>query len=135
MRRRCWLAAVGVIVGAAAPSGEAGAILTMRVSPRQSFAPVNLRISVSTEPHADNRSVTIVADAREFYRSSEIPLEGDRAPRTVTIEFRSVPGGEYEISGTLLDSTGRRRAFVRETARVIDEHAEPQGPPESLLPD
>ena len=38
----------------------------------------------------------VVADAEGFYRWSTIPLEGDRAPKTTTFQFRSLPAGEYK---------------------------------------
>ena len=99
--------------------------MSMKVSPVQALAPVNLRVRVQVEPYADNRVLTIVADSPAFYRSSQIQLEGDRAPRTFTIEYPSVPGGQYEITSVLVNSMGRERATIRQTARVIPVGGEP----------
>jgi hypothetical protein len=97
----------------------------MKVSPRQALAPVNLRVSVRIEPDAENRVLTIVADSPQFYRSSQIALEGDRAPKTFTIEYPNVPGGQYEVTSVLFNSTGRERATIRQTAHVVPIGGEP----------
>ena len=99
--------------------------MKMKVSPLQALAPVNLRVRVQVEPHADNRFLTIVADSPTFYRSSQIQLEGDHAPRTFTIEYPSVPGGQYEITSVLVNSMGRERATIHQTAHVVPVGGEP----------
>jgi hypothetical protein len=99
--------------------GSAQDDLSIRVTPRQAFAPVNLRIVATISPSADNRSLVIVADSGEFYRSSQIPLEGTDAPRIVNVEFRGVPGGNYQVSGILMNNRGKERAVVSQSARVV----------------
>jgi len=42
--------------------------------------------------------LAIVADSDRFYRSSTIELDGDRAPKTVMLEYRSLPPGKYEVT-------------------------------------
>src|SRR5262245_50252590 len=106
-----------VVVGLTAANADE--CLSMKVSPRQALAPVNLRVSVRVEPNADNRALTIVAESPDFYRSSQIQLEGDRAPKTFSIEYPNVPRGEYEVTTMLVDATGRERATVRQTAHVL----------------
>lgn len=91
----------------------------MSVSQAQSFASANLYVRVIIEPHASNRTLEIIADPDEFYRSSEIQLDGDRALRTIFLQFRSLPGGHYVVRGTLIDGTGHERASVREQVTVI----------------
>src|SRR5882672_3286541 len=71
--------------------------LRIAVSPAQSFAPSDLRIRARVAPHAENRSLEIVAESSAFYRSSQISLEGERAAATNMFEFRGLPGGEYLI--------------------------------------
>lgn len=100
-------------------AADAGECLSMKVSPRQALAPVNLRVSVRIEPNTANRVLMIVADSPQFYRSSQIQLEGDRAPRTFSIEYPNVPGGSYEITSVLVNSLGRERAVVHQTAHVV----------------
>ena len=92
--------------------------MTIRVSPAVSFAPANLIVRATIEVDPDNRAVQIVAESPEFYRSSEIPLNGDRAPRTTMFEFRSLPPGVYEVKATLRGTSGER-ASVRQQVNVI----------------
>jgi len=91
----------------------------MHVSPAVSFAPANLIVRAMIASDADNRAVQIVAESPEFYRSSEIQLDGDRAPRTTMFEFRSLPPGTYEVKATLRGSRGAERAAVRQQVNVI----------------
>ncbi|HKB09444.1 MAG TPA: hypothetical protein VKD69_02280 [Vicinamibacterales bacterium] len=94
--------------------------LSIRVSPAVSFAPANLVVRTSIEPDSSNRAVEIVADSVEFFRSSMIELDGDRAPRTTSFEFRSVPPGVYEVKAGLIGADGRLRAIARARVNVIE---------------
>jgi hypothetical protein len=97
----------------------AGEKMTVRVSPAVAFAPANLIVRAHIEADAQNRAVEIVAESTEFYRSSEIQLDGENAPRTNTFEFRSLPPGNYEVTATLLGAGGSPRASVRQSINVI----------------
>ena len=61
----------------------------------------------------------IIAESPDFYRSSEVQLEGDKAPRTSRIEFRNLPPGTYDVRVMLLDSGGQQRASARQQVNVI----------------
>lgn len=118
---------VAVLLLVAWPSGtrlDAGDLLTMKVTPAQSFAPAILRVRVRMVPSADNRWLEVVADSGSFYRSSLMQLDGDRAPQTMSVEFRGIPGGAYEIHGILSDGGGHERAHVCELANVIPSGGE-----------
>jgi hypothetical protein len=106
-----------------AASLKANEPLSMAVSPAQSFAPTNLTIRVRVEPDDVNRALEVVAESGAYYRSSQIPLEGSQSPRTISIEFRNVPGGDYDVRGTLIGSAGKQRAAVRQHVIVIDPAA------------
>jgi hypothetical protein len=93
--------------------------LTLRVSPAISFAPANLIVRATIPADSGNRAVQITAESPEFYRSSEIQLDGDRAPRTSLFEFRSLPPGNYEVTATLRGSSGEERATVSQQVNVI----------------
>jgi hypothetical protein len=93
--------------------------LTMAVSPAQSFAPTNLTIRVRVEPDAGNRGLEVVAESSDYYRSSRIQLDGAEAPRTISMEIRNLPGGDYDVRGALIDSAGRERAAVRKQVIVL----------------
>jgi hypothetical protein len=100
------------------PAG-AGERMTLKVSPAVAFAPANLVVRTMIEADAKNRAVEIVAQSPEFYRSSEIQLDGEHAPRTSTFEFRSLPQGVYEVKATLLASDGSALSTVRQQVNVI----------------
>ena len=111
---------LSTIFALTAISASGGEQLQLAVSPLQSFSPSNLNIRARVVPHAENRALTIVAESEDFYRSSQVPLEGNHAPATIMFEFRGVPGGDYVVSGVLTDSVGRRRAIAEQHVRVIE---------------
>jgi hypothetical protein len=104
---------------AAGPLG-AGERLTLKVSPAVSFAPANLVVRATIVAHPENRAVEVVAESTQFYRSSEIELDGENAPRTNLFEFRSLPPGTYEVRVTLLGGDGHSLAHVRQQVNVIE---------------
>ena len=97
----------------------AGERLTMKVSPAVAFAPANLIIHAMVVADRDNRAVEIVAESPDFYRSSMIQLEGDKAPLTSMFEFRSLPLGTYEVRANLFGADGEPRATIRQQINVI----------------
>jgi hypothetical protein len=112
------LAVLGVIA-AAKPDLFGDVPLTMTVAPHLSFAPADLRVRLDVTPNARNRSLVVVAESDEFYRSSERPLDAEDAPRSFTIQFRGLPPGEYLVSSEVKDADGGRCAFVHQEIRVL----------------
>jgi hypothetical protein len=96
-----------------------GESLKMGVSPQQSFAPANLFVRLGIEPDAANRVVEVVAESENFYRSSQVALEGENGPRTVMLQFRNLPGGSYEVRGVVTDSRGREVAVAHQSVNVL----------------
>ena len=91
----------------------------MSVSPAQSLAPAYLRVRVTVEPNAVNRTVAVVAESDAYYRSSEMPLEGEQGPRTLFFEFRGVPSGDYQIRGVVGDAKGHEVATAMQNVFVL----------------
>ena len=116
MSTRAWLC--GLLVLATPPLG-AGERLTIVVSPAFAFAPANLIVRAMVEADKDNRAIEMVADSDDFYRSSEVQLDGARAPRFTSLEFRSLPPGSYQIRVTLMGTNSRQRASVLAQVSVI----------------
>ena len=114
--RACFL---GFLMAATTLPVGAGERMTMKVSPAIAFAPANLVVRATIEADAANRAVEIIAESPDFYRSSEIQLEGDKAARTTTFEFRSLPSGTYEVRAKLIGADGQARAAVRQQVNVI----------------
>ena len=98
--------------------------LAIAVSPRQSFAPASLVVRVHITPNVANRALEVVAESEAYYRSSRIPLDGDGAPATSLLEFRSLPGGDYDVRANLIDNTGHQRASAREHVIVLPSGGE-----------
>ncbi len=88
------------------------------------MAPATIRVRVGVEPDADNRVLNVIADSGAYYRSSEIQLDGERAPRLLVVEFPSLPGGSYTVQGMLRDENGRRSASVIQEIRVVPSAGE-----------
>ena len=109
----------GLLLTMSGISAGAGEKITMKASPEISFAPAHLIVRTTIEPDPDNRAIEVTVDSPDFYRSSTIQLEGDQAPRTSIVEFRGVPGGNYEISARLLDERGESRGLARRVVDVI----------------
>jgi hypothetical protein len=100
------------------PAG-AGEKLAMRVSPAYSYEPASLTIQLSIEPDAENRLVRVTAESAQFLRSSDLALDGDRAPRTNMIWYRGLPAGDYDVRSLLLGARGEERATVSQALSVL----------------
>ncbi|MCC7417309.1 MAG: hypothetical protein IT176_09215 [Acidobacteria bacterium] len=93
--------------------------LAMRVSPAVAFEPANLVVRTMVEANAENRAIEIVAESESFYRSSEVQLDGEQAPRVSIFEFRSLPSGSYEVRATLYGSRGQTLRSVHQSVSVM----------------
>ena len=109
---------------------DAAAPLSMTVSPAQSFAPTTLTIRVHVEPNPANRVLEVVAESGGVtIRSSRMQIDGAEAPHTVSFELRDVPGGDYEVTGILINDADRERATVRRHVFVIESGGSDEGLP------
>jgi len=98
--------------------------LTVRVSPTVAFAPANLIVRAVVTQDAGNRAIAIIAESQDFYRRSEMELDGDKAPRTSVFEFRSLPSGSYQVSAVLIGQSGEQRALARAQVDVMSASGE-----------
>ena len=95
--------------------------VAIRVSPAVAFAPANLFVRATVDVNADNRSLEIIAESPDFYRSSEISLDGDRAPRVTLLQFKSVPGGTYQVRAVLRGVSGQELAKTATEVNVVSD--------------
>lgn len=108
----------GVMLLAASPLG-AGERLAVRVSPVVCFSPANLIVRTTVETDAGNRTLEISAESDNFYRSSEIQLDGDKAPRVTQVYFRDLPSGSFDVRVDLLGADGHMRARAHQQVEVV----------------
>ena len=111
------LAAAFIMV---ATTPRAGERIALRVSPMIGFAPANLVVRTTIEADKDNRAMEVIADSENFYRSSEIQLDGEDAPRTIRLEFRNVPSGVYDVRAILKGSGGRQLASMDTHVEIVE---------------
>jgi hypothetical protein len=119
MKMRASLFGILMLVSTMPLGAGNGERLVMRASPMVAFAPANLVVRAIVQADANNRSIEIVAESEDFYRSSEIQLEGEKAPRTSQFEFRSLPPGTYEVRAMLVGADGQARATVRQQVNIM----------------
>lgn len=111
------------ILMAASGGQSATEKLALRVTPNVSNAPSTVIIKATVEPNAANRYLAIQADSGRFYRSSEIQLDGDRAPLVTEVFLKNLPSGEYTVAAELRDNMGGR-TIVRRTVLVLSRFGE-----------
>ena len=93
--------------------------LEVKVSPRSALAPATLRVTAFVEPHEDNHSLTIVADAVSHRSSTTVPLEGADELMSHSVTLERVPAGDYVIEATVrkVDGTSITRST---TAHIVE---------------
>jgi hypothetical protein len=120
---RVQLGVCGLLLSVAS-TVNSGERLTIAVSPINSFAPTDLTVRVHVTPDPANRALEVTADSDTYYRSSRIQLDGQDAPTTIVLQFRHVPGGDYEVGGTIIGSAGQGRAYAHQHVHVIPSAAD-----------
>ena len=98
---------------------RAGDRVAVRVSPRIAFAPADLTVLATLEAHPDNRVMEIVAESEDFYRSSEIPLEGELAAKATFVRFQGLPSGQYAVRVVVRGSQGQRLAASQAIVDIV----------------
>lgn len=112
---RCFVAASLTL---ATPALSAQKALSLRVTPQITNAPATVSITITVEPDEKNRVLMVEDDSEDYYRSSEVQLEGEKAARTHMLVFRGLPPGEHRISAIVHGTSGFRSA-VSTTVAVI----------------
>lgn len=103
---------------------DGGDKLKLRVTPNISNAPSTVSARAIIAPNAGNRVLHIGADSGDFYRSSDVQLDGDKAPMVTEVQLKNLPGGEYTMVAVLRDNRGHE-TVARQTLVVISRLGEP----------
>jgi hypothetical protein len=111
---------VGLLVVLSGPLG-ADERLSLQVSPEIAIAPAKLTIRARIAPDEENRAVVVTVESEDYYRSSEIQLDGERAPRMTLVNLIDVPAGSYQVSAVLKGPGGRERALAQSTVTIVGE--------------
>ena len=88
--------------------------LRIDVAPRFSTPPGSFRVRAIVAPEDRNRSLEVVADSSNYYRSSTIPLDGANAAAVTEMFLRNLPSGSYQVIVTLTDADGNRTSDSRQ---------------------
>jgi hypothetical protein len=80
----------------------------LRLTSRFAMSPAQMRSLVRVAPHEANRRLRIVIDSADFYRASEIELDGMQAPLNHYFAWSALPAGSYSIVATVLGADGPR---------------------------
>jgi hypothetical protein len=81
--------------------------------------PAWITVRAVIEPDSDNRALYLEVDSETFFRSSQVELDGEKAPRTNVFQSRGLPAGDYEVRVALIGANGRQRASARQPLMVI----------------
>jgi hypothetical protein len=88
--------------------------LRIDVAPRFTMAPGAFRVRAIVSPEARNRTLEVVADGDNYYRSSTIPLDGANAATITEMLLQNLPKGAYQVTVTLTDADGRQTRDSRQ---------------------
>jgi hypothetical protein len=104
------LAAVSSMASGVANGVERRAqpVAALDIRPRLAFAGSDVRILVRVPPDPDNRRLRVTIDSGSFARTSEIDLEGVRAPGAHWFNLPALPAGDYLVEAVVYSSTGPR---------------------------
>ena len=101
--RTAILAAAFIAIGAiTAPRSPAKELVEIRVRGHYFSAPATVPITVAVEPAARNRMLVVEADSEGYFRSSAVELAGENEKRLHSVEFKSLPAGQYTLRAQVL---------------------------------
>jgi len=104
--RTTLLAVVLLLFGSfVTPGTRAKEIVAIKVRGYYFAAPATIPITIAVEPGVNNRALIVEADSDDYYRSSMIELDGEREKRLHTVEFKSLPAGDYLLRAQVRSKT------------------------------
>jgi hypothetical protein len=118
-------AAVATLFGTGAVVVAKDQPILITVDPSISLEPGNIRIVSRVEPSRANRALVIEVESGSHYSSSEVPLEGEQAPRSRSMLLKNLPAGEYQVIATVRTRSGAATA-TRQTFQVVSGRGDDQ---------
>lgn len=112
------------LAGMSPPLSATDGEVDLRVMPTIARAPAQVNVIVHIPRQADNRLLRVTLDSGGFYRSSDVPLEGDRAAVQHVLAWRDVVAGTYEVVAEVYGPNSRKKTATR-PLHVLGFAAEP----------
>ena len=109
---------VGFVVAVSFSAAAADEKLTLKVSRTVINTREGLIVTAIVPQDVHNRVIAIQADSGEFFRSSEVEMDGEHAPRVYELPLHDLPSGEYLVIAVLVNDEGERTT-VRKRFQVI----------------
>ena len=95
-----------VVLGAlSVPQSPAKEIVEIKVHGYYFAAPATVPITVAVEPAERNRILVVEVDSDDYFRSSAVELDGEKEKRLHSVEFKSLPAGEYTLRAEVRSKT------------------------------
>jgi hypothetical protein len=99
-----WTATITALVTLAVVSGDAREVVQIRLRGHFFAEPATVQITVAIEPAADHRLLRIAAAGEQYYRESELTLQGEKDKRLHNLEFKNLPAGTYTLVAEVLSA-------------------------------
>ena len=113
-----WLLLISVVVGQSPAAGKnaekpksdrnSERPITVHVTPLFAIEGSSVQAMVRVAPNAENRMLRITVDAENYYRSSELQLDGDTAAVTHYLPLNALPAGDYAFLAVVFGPQGER---------------------------
>ena len=95
-----------VLLGAlSVPQSPAKEVVEIKVHGYYFAAPATVPITIAVEPGEKNRILVVEVDSENYFRSSGVELDGEKEKRLHSLEFRSLPAGEYTLRAEVRSKT------------------------------
>ena len=96
-----------IVLGAlTVPLSPAKEIVEIKVHGYYFAAPATVPMTIAVEPGEENRVLVVEVDSDSYFRSSGVELDGEKEKRLHSLEFRSLPAGEYTLRAEVRSKTG-----------------------------
>jgi len=102
-----------------AVAANAGERLSVRVSPALAHAPADIIVYVTLERNAENRLLRVSAESDDFFRSSEVTLDGEDNARVMILHFLQLPPGAYSVTVDVKGVNGQTKGRARCEVNVL----------------